>query len=79
MENFDDNEPQHDTEYCPENEDLISMDPSETLTKKLVIPSQYNDFEELGGLDNSHAPFDNVHNGSISECTDTIDNGYVEH
>ena len=32
----------------------------------------------MGGLDNSHALFDNVHNDSISECTDTIDNGYVE-
>ena len=32
----------------------------------------------MGGLDNSHALFDNVHNDSISECTDTIDNGYVK-
>ena len=32
----------------------------------------------MGGLDNSHALFDNVHNDSISKCTDTINNGYVE-
>ena len=35
MTDFDDNEPQQDIDYCPDNEDLISLDPSETLTKNL--------------------------------------------
>ena len=35
MTDFDDNEPQQDTDYCPDNEDLITLDPPETLTKNL--------------------------------------------
>ena len=35
MTDFDDNEPQQDPDYYPINEDLISLDPSETLTKNL--------------------------------------------
>ena len=35
MTEFNENEPQDDTDYCPESEDLISLDPSATLTKNL--------------------------------------------
>ena len=35
IDNFEDNEAQHETAYCPDQEDLISLDPSETVTKNL--------------------------------------------
>ena len=65
---------------CPEQEDLISFDPSEDQTKKLINLSQCKDFEELGGQHYSDPTFDNVHNSSISDCTDikqTIDNSDI--
>ena len=74
---IEDYEAQHELDCCPEQEDLISFDPSEDQTKKLRNPSQCKDFEELGGQHNSDPIFDNVHNSSISDCTDikqTIDN-----
>ena len=74
---IEDYEPQHESGYCPEQEDLISFDPSEDQTKNFISPSQCKDFEELGGYNNSNPTFENVHNSSISDCTDfkqTIDN-----
>ena len=74
---IEDYESQHESGYCPEQEDLISFDPSEDPNKKLISPSQCKDFEELGGYNNSNPTFENVHNSSISDCTDfkhTTDN-----
>ena len=71
---IEDDEPHHESNCCPEQEDLISRDPSGDQTKKLINPSQCQNFEEFGGQHNSDPTFDNVHNSSISNCTDIKNN-----
>ena len=40
--------------------------------KKLVNPSQYADFEGLGGQHNCNPSPNDVHNSSFSDCTDNL-------
>ena len=74
-------------DYEPQHESLLPWTRGFNLlwsiwrsNKKLINPSQCKDFEELGGQHNSDPTFDNVHNSSISDCTDikqTIDNSDI--
>ena len=77
IEDFEEIEPQHDSEYDPDQEDLIEMDPSETFEKKLIIPFQYNELEGLGGFDKIKQPLESVNmfdEFDVNECIENATN-----